>query len=66
MTGFPSHTFIYSRYDIVKRFPHTYVTLNNSLDNTIIPSQRLVTTSVSLRTQTGLHCLINQVLNTRV
>ena len=44
---------------------NTGVTLNNSLRNTIIPSQRLVTTSASLRTQTGLHCLILQVLNTK-
>ena len=57
------HALIYSKYDIVKRFPHTYVTLNNSLGNTIIPSQRLVTTSASLRTQTGLCHLILQVLN---
>ena len=39
------------------------LTLNNSLGNTIIPSQRLVTMSVSLRTQTVSHCLIIQVLN---
>ena len=32
----------------------------------IIPSQRLVTMSVSLCTQTVLRCLIIQVLNTRV
>ena len=57
------HTLIYSKYDIVKRFPHTPITLNNSLGNTIIPSQRLVTMSVSLRTQTVLCCLIIQVLN---
>ena len=31
----------------------------------IFLSQRLVTTSVSLRTQTGLHCLILQVPNTK-
>ena len=31
----------------------------------IFPSQRLVTMSASLRTQTGLHCLILQVLNTK-
>ena len=48
---------------LLKRFPHTCITLNNSLGNTITPSQRLVTTSVSLRTQTGLRCLIIQVLN---
>ena len=41
-------------------------TLNNSLGNTIFPSQRLVTMSASLRTQTGLHCLILQVLTQRV
>ena len=49
--------------DIIKRFPHTCVTWNNSLGNAIIPSQRLVTMSASLRTQTVLHCLILQVLN---
>ena len=54
------HALIYSKYDIVKRFPHTYVTLNNSLGNTIIPSQRLVIMSASLCTQTGLHHLILQ------
>ena len=63
MTCLPSHTFIYSKYDIVKSFPHTFLTLNNSLSNLIIPSQRLVTMSVSLHTQTVSHCLIIQVLN---
>ena len=48
---------------LLKRFPHIHITLNNSLGNTIIPSQRLVTTSASLRTQTGLCHLILQVLN---
>ena len=37
--------------------------LNNYLGNTIIPSQRLVTMSVSLHIQTVSHCLIIQVLN---
>ena len=37
--------------------PNTYVTY------TIIPSQRLVTMSVSLHTQNVLRCLIIQVLN---
>ena len=46
-------------------FPCKDSTLNNSLGNAIFPSQRLVTTSASLRTQTGLHCLILQVLNTK-
>ena len=46
-------------------FPCKDSTLNNSLGNAILPSQRLVTTSASLRTQTGLHCLILQVLNTK-
>ena len=41
----------------------TDVTLNNSLLNLIIPGQRLVTSSASLRTQTVLRCLIIQVLN---
>ena len=62
MTCLHFHTLIYSKYDIVKRFPHTYVTLNNSFSNIIIPSQRLVTMPASLRTQTVLHCLIIQVL----
>ena len=44
-------------------FPCKDITLNNSLGNTIFPSQRLVTMSVSLRTQTVLHCLILWVLN---
>ena len=44
-------------------FPCIDSTLNNSLSNLIISSQRLVTTSASLRTQTGLHCRILQVLN---
>ena len=44
-------------------FPCKDSTLNNSLGNTIFPSQRLVTTSASLRTQTGLRHLILQVLN---
>ena len=45
-------------------FPCKDITLNNSLVNTIIfPSQRLVTTSANLRTQTVLHCLILWVLN---
>ena len=47
-------------------FPCKDSTLNNSLGNAIFPSQRLVTTSASLRTQTGLHSLILQVLNTGV
>ena len=63
MTCLLSHTFIYSKYDIVKRFPHTFITLNHSLSNLIISSQRLVTMSVSLHTQTVLRCLIIQVLN---
>ena len=63
MTCLPSHTFIYSKYHMVKRFPHKHIPLNNSLGNSIIPSQRLVTMSVSLRTQTVSHHLILQVLN---
>ena len=35
-------------------FPCKDSTLNNSLGNAIFPNQRLLTTSVSLRTQTGL------------
>ena len=38
--------------------------LSNSLGKTIISSQRLVTMSASLHTQTVLHYLIIQVLNT--
>ena len=52
MTCLHFHALIYSKYDIAKRFPHTFVTLNNSLSNLLIPSQRLVTMSASLRTQT--------------
>ena len=55
-----SYTSIYSKYDIIKKFPNTSITLNNSLSNLLIPSQRLVT---RLCTQTVLHCLIIQVLN---
>ena len=44
--------------------PYKSITLNHSLSNLIISSQRLLTMSVSLRTQSGLHCLIIQVLNT--
>ena len=62
-TGFPSHTFIYSRLMLCNKSKNTGVTLNNSLGKTIISSQRLVTMSASLCTQTGLHCLILQVLN---
>ena len=54
---------IYSKLMLFNRFPHTYVTLNNSLSNLLIPSQRLVTMSASLCTQTVLCCLIIQVLN---
>ena len=49
---------------VSKMFPYKSITLNHSLSNLIISSQRLVTMSASLRTQTGLHCLIIQVLNT--
>ena len=45
------------------KIPKIYVTLNNSWGNTVIPSQRLATMSVSLRTQTVLCCRIIQVLN---
>ena len=48
---------------LLKCLKHTFITLNNSLSNLIIPSQRLVTMSASLRTQTVLRCLIIQVLN---
>ena len=56
---------IYSRLVLFKRFPHTSSTLKNSLSNLLILSQRLVTMSVSLHTQTVLRCLIIQVLNTK-
>ena len=49
-----------------KIVPHKSITLNHSLSNLIISSQRLITISVSLRTWTVLPCLIIQVLNTRV
>ena len=58
-----THASIYSNLILFNRFPHTYFTLNNSFSNIIIPSQRLVTMSASLRTQTLLRCLIIQVLN---
>ena len=54
---------------LFKRFPHRCITLNSSLGNMINPSQRLVTMSVSLHTQTVLRSqtvlryLIIQVLN---
>ena len=43
--------------------PNTYVTSNNYLYNLLIPSQRLIPMSVSLRTQTVLRSLIIQVLS---
>ena len=59
------YTFIPHLFQILvsKMFPCKDITLNSSFSNITIPSQRLVTMSVSLRTQTGLHCLIIQVLN---
>ena len=57
------HSLIFSKYDIVKRSSHISITLINSLSNLIISSQRLVTMSASLHTQTVLCCLIIQVLN---
>ena len=42
---------------------YMYVTLNNSLSNLLIPSQRLERMSLSLRTRTVLRCLSIQVLN---
>ena len=48
---------------VSKMFPYKSITLNHSLSNLIISSQRLVKMSVSLHTQTVLHCLIIQVLN---
>ena len=59
------YTFIPHLFQILvsKMFPCKDITLNSSSSNITIPSQRLVTTSVSLCTQTGLHCLILQVLN---
>ena len=66
MTCLHFHSFIYFKYDVVKRFTITSITLNYSLSDLIISSQRLITISVSLRTQTVLPCLILQVLNTRV
>ena len=63
MTCLHFHSFIYSRYLVSKMFPYKSITLNHSLSDLIISSQRLVTMSVSLRTQTILCCLIIQVLN---
>ena len=48
---------------VSKMFPYKSITLNHSLSNLIISSQRLVTMSASLCTQTVLRCLIIQVLN---
>ena len=48
---------------LLKRFQQKHITLDNSLGNTIICTQRLVTTSAKLCTTTGLHRLILQVLN---
>ena len=64
MTCLHSHISIYSKYDIFKWFQvcvSHFHWLNTQFMNT-----RLVMMSVSLCTQTGLHCLIIQVLNTRV
>ena len=61
-----SHISIYSNLILFNNSQNIYVTLNNSFSNIIIPSQRLVTMSASLHTQTVLHCPIIQVLNTRV
>ena len=47
-------------------FPYKSITLNHFLSDLIISSQRLVTMSVSLRTQSVLRCLVIQVLNIRV
>ena len=60
------YTFILSFIPIImllKWFPYTSITLNHSLCNLLIPSQRLVIMSVSLHTRTVLCCLIIQVLN---
>ena len=51
---------------LFKRFPHKSITLNHSLSDLIISSQRLVTMSVSLCTQTRQPNLSVQVLNIRV
>ena len=51
---------------VSKMFPYKSITMNHSLSNLIISSQRLITISVSLLTPTVLPCLIIQVLNTRV
>ena len=59
------YTFIPHLFQILvsKMFPCKDITLISSFSNITIPSQRLVTTSASLHTQTRLHCLIIQVLN---
>ena len=56
MTCLHSYISIYSKYDIPKYILH-FCWLNAPFMNT-----RLVTMSASLRTQTGLHCLIIQVI----
>ena len=48
---------------LLKRFQQKHISLDNSLGNTIILTQRLVTMSVKLCTETGLHRVILQVLN---
>ena len=63
MTCLHFHTLIYSRLMLCNKSKYIYVTLNNSFSNIIIPSQRLVTMSASLRTQAVLRYLIIQVLN---
>ena len=47
-------------------FDTLFISLDPKHDSMYKLEQRLVTMSVSLYTQTGLHCLIIQVLNIRV
>ena len=58
-----SHITIYSNLILFNDSKHELHSIN-FLSN--LQSKRLVTTSASLCSQTGLHCLIIQVLNTRV
>ena len=61
MTCLHSHISIYSNLTLIPSTLSHFCWLHAQFMNT-----RLVTMSVSLHTQTGLHCLVIQVLNTRV
>ena len=57
------YTFIYSKYDIVKKISQYMHHIEQLLVLLTNLEPRLVTMSVSLRTQNGLGCLTIQVLN---